>query len=181
MCDGGWVRVPDVPPQDDMGAARARAAQLDLGAARQWKADRSAPGNGVTRVGLVCSAHVGCTFKLLIKRTAGAFVCFSKGAHAAVSNEWKRSNSKLTKEQESFARKSLSTGAKPAEILAALTGDLLDEGKAKGTPPPKRAEGGLEGVYAAVNADGALNTYMYARPVFCARHDCILTSQTAEV
>ena len=58
MCDGGWVRVPDVPPQDDMGAARARAAQLDLGAARQWKADRSAPGNGVTRVGLVCSAHV---------------------------------------------------------------------------------------------------------------------------
>ena len=113
---------------------------------------------------MVCSAHVGCTFKLLIKRTAGAFVCFSKGAHAAVSNEWKRSNSKLTKEQESFARKSLSTGAKPAEILAALTGDLLDEGKAKGTPPPKRAEGGLEGVYAAVNADGALNTY--GIPVF---------------
>ena len=141
-----WQRVSGAPPSDDMSGGRAQAKLVDMGSDFLWKTDTTAPGNGVTRVGLVCNKHVKCEFKLMVKRVSGAFCVFWKGAHTAEQSKGKRANSKLSWSEAEFARKSMKTGSKPAEVLAALTDDLLEEAKGAGAVAEKRAEGGLTGV-----------------------------------
>ena len=142
-----WQSVPDVAPSADLDTAKAKAKGLDLGSGKRWAADRAAPGNGVTRVGLVCNNHEKCSFKLLVKRAGGAFCVYMKGEHSESPTFGKRSNSALDWSQSAFATSSLKTGSKPAEILAALTDDKLEEAEAAGTPAQKRLDGGLEGAW----------------------------------
>lgn len=167
MSDGsdGWRAVPEAPPCDDVRAARAQALLLDLGTDKKWGTDSRAPGNGVTRVGLVCKAHVQCGFKVLIKRAGGEFRTFCKGEHAVEKTYGKRSNSSVSWAEADFVRKSLKTGAKPAEMLAALTDDVLEEAKGVGVTPLKRAEGGLEGApFLLADLESAPEAYC---PVYC--------------
>ena len=130
---------------DTLKAAKLLTPQVDCGTDGKWKADRSAPGDGVKRAGFVCNKHEACEVKLLIRQSGGAYSFLVKGSHTDVLSPGARKNSGLSWTEQEFARSSAKTGAKPAEIFAAMTDDALDAAKTKGVVLPKRAEGGLEG------------------------------------
>ena len=148
----------DTSECDSLKAAKAHVSLVDEGSDGKWKVDRHAPGDSVTRAGFRCNKHVDCDVKLLIWRNGGQY-CFSvKGEHTSELTQGQRSNSGMTWADAAFTgRASIKTGAKPAEIVSALTDEALDSAKKKGVVHPKRPEGGLEG-------EGA----QYAREYVCA-------------
>ena len=140
-----WETLADAPAFGTLAEGKAHLLTRDLGTNRVWKADRASPGNGVTRAGFICNAHVHCQFRARVVRKGGAFEVQTVGTHSVEENEKKRSNSALTKDQERAARWGMSTGSKPAANLSALTTLVLDEALAVGATPEKREDGGLEG------------------------------------
>ena len=158
-----WQLVGGVAPSEDLNSAKIKAKALDLGTNKRWAADRSSPGNGVTRAGFVCNNHLHCGFKLLVKRAGGAFNVYWKGTHSEEGSMGQRSNSALTWEQAAFGRTSLKTGSKPAELLGALTDDALEAAEAAGTEAEKREEGGLKGEPRAPRSRGIYDRAVYRK------------------
>ena len=141
-----WTPVDiDASSCDTLKAAKLLAPQVDMGSDGKWKADRSAPGDGVRRCGMICNKHEACAFRLLIKQSGGAYCFVVKGTHSDLLSSGKRANSALSWAEAQFASTSAKTGAKPAEMMAAMTEDALTLAKQKGETPHKKADGGLEG------------------------------------
>ena len=98
---------------DTLKAAKLLTPQVDCGTDGKWKADRSAPGDGVKRAGFVCNKHEACEVKLLIRQSGGAYSFLVKGSHTDVLSPGARKNSGLSWAEQEFARSSAKTGAKP--------------------------------------------------------------------
>ena len=143
---GGYRSVAvDTSDIDTLKAAKQLVSLVDEGAGGKWKSDRHAPGDGVTRAGFICNNHVSCPVKLLIRRNDGMYCFVVKGEHSAELTGKQRSNSAMSWDDAAFTRAAMKTGAKPAEIVSALTDEALESAKKKGVSHPKRPEGGLEG------------------------------------
>ena len=69
---------------DTLKAAKLLTPLVDCGTDGKWKADRSAPGDGVKRAGFVCNKHEACEVKLLIRQSGGAYSFLVKGSHTDV-------------------------------------------------------------------------------------------------
>lgn len=138
-----WQSLGDAV--DSCKEAKAAAKKLDLGTAGKWRVDRACPGDGVARAQLQCNAHDDCPFRLIIRRRNGEWCVMSTGQHGTQVREKARKNSVLTFEEQAQVRTSVKTGAKPAELLAAMTDDMLEDCKGKGITPEKRDGGGLKG------------------------------------
>ena len=167
---GGYhVVAVDTSEIDTLKAAKQHVKLVDEGAGGRWKVDRHAPGDGVTRAGFVCNNHESCPVKLLIRRNDGMYCFLVKGEHSAELTGKQRSNSSMTWDDAAFTRTAMKTGAKPAEIVSALTDEALDSAKKKGVSHPKRPEGGLEG-------EVAQKAREYSRRVVhsCVHSTCIL-------
>ena len=106
---------------------------------------RLATASPLTRAGFICNNHVSCPVKLLIRRNDGMYCFLVKGEHSAELTGKQRSNSAMSWDDAAFTRAAMKTGAKPAEIVSALTDEALESAKKKGVSHPKRPEGGLEG------------------------------------
>ena len=157
---GKWTVLDDA---DSLKEAKTSAKRMDLGTAGKWRVDRSAPGDGVTRAALLCNAHEACMFRMSIKRVAGNWCIMTTGVHSDEVKATRLKDSKLTFDQEAYVRTQLKVGAAPAEVLAAMTDDKLEECKMQGEQAVKRKEGGLEGVQCSEYAP-----VMHFRTVFCA-------------
>ena len=135
----------DTSECDTLKAAKAHVVLVDEGSDGRWKVDRSAPGDGVTRAGFRCNKHVSCDVRLLIRRHGGQYCFAVKGEHTAELTQGQRSNSSMSWSDAEFTRASIKTGAKPAEIVSALTDEALESAKKKGVVHAKKPDGGLEG------------------------------------
>ena len=142
----GWTLVDvDASSCDTLKAAKQLAPLVYHGSDGKWKVDLSAPGDGVRRCGFRCNKHLDCSFRLLIRQSGGAYCFLVKGSHTELLSPGMRANSALSWDEAEFARASVKTGAKAAEIMAAWTDEALSEAKEKGQTAAKRVEGGLEG------------------------------------
>ena len=54
-------------PQFEYQTMQAAKASMKEVEDKLWKVNRGSPGNSVSRLGLVCNAHVGCTRRIDMK------------------------------------------------------------------------------------------------------------------
>ena len=116
------------------------------GAAGMWSSYYSRKGRLMV---LRCNAHKDCPRqqKVALNGLSGRFERFAAFEHAGEANDRRRSNSALTLAQERTLTEGLDMGAKPMEVLNAVTKTRRAELKAQGKNPllHKKPEGGLKG------------------------------------
>ena len=134
-------------PFASVAEAKAQKGSVDEGSEGRWKADRSAPGNGKTRVQWQCNNHVNCPVRLQATRVfeMGGFGFRVRGQHSSEQNAKRRANAAMTFEQEASIVDALATGGRPAGLRTSLTLKAIRAASVEGKEAPKRPEGGLEG------------------------------------
>ena len=144
-----WTIVPELTPSASLADA---IIQLKNSGSKKWKWAKS-PGNGQTHSVFQCNAHVDCGHLRMAARLDGSYVIKECGTHGAEENLKKRKNSPLTFSEEDAVRSSITSGTRPASLLASMTERKVQELRAEGMDPlaHKHAEGGLTGTRAAMN------------------------------